>query len=113
LEIGGVPPFWEDKLFGDAGEVIAVDIGDVTLEGLHPCARCVVPARNPDTGAETPNFRQRFIEHRRDTRPSWTAGDRYDHDFRAMVTARVPDPAVGRTVAVDDPVRIRGSRKAQ
>lgn len=112
LEVGGVPPFWEDRLFGDAGEVVAVDVGETTLEGLHPCARCVVPARDPDTGVETPGFRERFVERRRETRPEWTAGDRYDHDFRAMVTARVPDAAAGKTVSVGDAVRIGGRRAA-
>jgi uncharacterized protein YcbX len=110
LEIGGVPPFWEDRLFGDAGEVVAFRVGDATIHGVHPCQRCVVPSRDPDTGAVLPDFRQTFVERRRETRPPWTSSDRYDHDFRLMVNTRVPEAAAGETVEIGAPVAIEGRR---
>lgn len=110
LEIAGVPPFWEDHLFTDTGSVVAVSIGDATIEGVHPCRRCVVPGRDPDTGAETPDFRETFIRRRRETRPPWTDCDRFDHPFRLMVNTRVPEESVGAAVSVGDPVEILGER---
>lgn len=110
LEVGGVPPFWEDRLFADAGEVVAVRIGGATIHGVHPCARCVVPARDPDTGEATPDFQETFIRHRRETMPDWTRGARFDHDFRLMVNTRVPEAAASEPVAVGDAVERVGLR---
>lgn len=112
LEVDGVPPFWEDRLFGDEGEVVAVRIGDATLHGVGPCARCVVPGRDPDTGAETPGFRETFVERRRETMPVWTESERLDHDFQLMVNTRVPADAAGEMVAVGDQIEVRGERPA-
>ena len=109
LEFGGVPPFWEDRLFDDTGSVVRVRIGEARLDGVHPCQRCVVPGRDPDTGAETPGFREMFIRRRRETLPPWTDSDRFDHPFRLMVNTRVPDAADGETVSVGDPVTIEGT----
>lgn len=106
LEVGGVPPFWEDRLFTDTGEVVSVRIGEATIEGIHPCQRCVVPSRDPDTGTETPQFRQTFVRRRRETLPPWTACDRFDHPFRLMVNTRVPDVSSGDTIAVGDSLEI-------
>lgn len=109
LEIGGVPPFWEDRLFDDTGSVVRFRIGDTPLDGVHPCQRCAVPGRDPDTGAETPGFRETFIRRRRETLPPWTDCDRFDHPFRLMVNTRVPAAADGEAVSVGDPVSIEGT----
>lgn len=108
LEVGGVPPFWEDNLFTDTGSVVAFRIGEAVIDGVHPCQRCVVPGRDPDTGTETPNFRETFVQRRRETAPSWTDCDRFDHPFRLMVNTRVPTDSVGERVAVGDSVEILG-----
>ncbi|WP_132057934.1 MOSC domain-containing protein [Halorussus amylolyticus] len=108
LEIGGVPAFWEDRLFADAGEVVAFEIGDVRFAGVNPCARCVVPARDPDTGEETPAFRETFLEKRAETMPEWTDSDRFDHDYRLMVNTNVPESEWGAEISVGDEVRIAG-----
>lgn len=110
LEIGGVPPFWEDRLFSDSGEVVRFEIGDATVDGVNPCQRCVVPGRDPDTGAETPDFRKTFLERREATMPDWTDSDRFDHAFRLMVNTQVPETSARTPVEVSDPVEILGSR---
>jgi hypothetical protein len=110
LEVDGVPPFWCDRLFADDGEVVEFTVGDAALLGVTPCARCVTPTRDPDTGDPTPAFRETFVEHRRRTRPPWTDSSRYDHDFRVTVAARVPEAAAGETVSVGDPVERLGVR---
>lgn len=107
LEIGGVPAFWEDRLFSDRGRVVEFSVGDVRLSGVSPCQRCIVPARDPDTGEELADFRERFVERRRETLPEWTESDRFDHPFRLMVNTRVSEPG---WIEVGDPVEIRGER---
>ena len=102
------PAFWEDRLFADRGEAVRVAAGDAELLGVNPCQRCVVPSRNPDTGAEIDGFRETFIKNRRATLPDWTESDRFDHDFRLMVNTVVPEAQRRGTLAVGDDVRIEG-----
>jgi hypothetical protein len=110
LEIGGVPAFWEDRLFDDRDHVVAFDIGDLSFEGVNPCQRCVVPMRDPDTGERTEGFRERFVEMRRETMPPWSGGDWFDHHFRLMVNTRLDGDPADRELAVGDPVRVHGRR---
>ena len=106
IEVDGVPPFWEDRLYADHGEAVAFRIGDVRLNGVEPCERCVVPTRNPDTGRENDGFRERFIRKRRATRPDWLESDRFDHDFRLMVITDVPESERGRQIEVGDSAEV-------
>lgn len=112
LEVDGVPPFWEDRLFTRPGEVVRFEVGDVRLEGVNPCQRCVVPSRDPDTGAEYDGFRETFVRRRAATMPEWSGGEWFDHDFRVTVNTRVPESEWGESVAVGDPVRVLGPREA-
>ena len=43
------PPYAEE-----AGRAAGCSVGDVTLDLLHPCVRCVIPTRDPDTRSRTP-----------------------------------------------------------
>jgi uncharacterized protein YcbX len=110
VEIDAAEPFWEDRLFGDHGEVVDFEVGDVPVEGVNPCQRCVVPSRDPDTGAEDEGFRERFVEKRRETVPPWTDSDRFDHYFRLMLNTTVPKSAWGSEVGVGDAVTV-GERR--
>ncbi|WP_440989643.1 MOSC domain-containing protein [Haloarchaeobius baliensis] len=97
-------PFWEDRLYADRGSVQRFSVGDVDLEGVQPCQRCAVPTRDPVTGAETPGFRETFIEQRAATLPAWANRDWFDHHFRVMVNTRIPEESWGETVEVGDRV---------
>ncbi len=101
-------PFWEDRLYGDTDEHVVFGVGEATLEGVGPCRRCVVPTRDPDTGEPTPAFRERFVERRRATLPSFSDGPRFDGAFRLTVNTAVPRDQRGTTLRVGDPVRIEG-----
>lgn len=111
IEIDGVPPFWEDRLYADHGEAVAFRVGGLTLNGVEPCERCVVPTRDPETGHETDGFRERFIQKRRETRPAWLESDRFDHYFRLMVITDVPRSERGGEIEVGDSVEIVGTRQ--
>ena len=104
VEIGGVPAFWEDRFVGtDAPAFVA---GGVRFEGATPCGRCVVPERDPDTGEPTPEFRERFIERRRETFPEWADEDAFDHFYTLMLISRIPESNRERTVSVGDAVEV-------
>jgi hypothetical protein len=103
-----LPPFWEDRLYAGYDESVALTVGGVEFRGVNPCQRCVVPTRDPDTGAETPGFRERFVERRQATLPEWANQERFDHFFRLMVNTVVPESSVGAEVAVGDSVEVGG-----
>lgn len=105
VEIGGVPAFWEDRFVGENAPTFTV--GDVSFEGITPCGRCVVPAREPDTGEPIPEFSERFTEKRRETFPSWADESAFDHYFSLMILTRVPERQRGRRLRVGDSVTLR------
>ncbi len=102
IEIAGVDPFWEDRFVGE--DAPTFEIGDVTIEGVTPCGRCVVPQRDPDTGDHDPEFRQRFVEKREETFPGWADPEAFEHYYTAMIIARIPETQRGRTLEVGDDV---------
>jgi len=104
VEVGGVPAFWEDRFVGT--DAPAFEAGGVRFEGVTPCGRCVVPARDPDTGEPLPGFRQRFVEKREETFPEWADAGAFDHYYTLMLIARVPEADRGETVSVGDPVEV-------
>jgi uncharacterized protein YcbX len=106
IEVDSTEPFWEDRLFADEGEVVEFSIGDCTLNGVNPCQRCVVPTRDPDTGEEIADFRERFIERREATLPDWTPADRFDHPYRLMLNTVVPEDSWHTEISVGDEVSI-------
>jgi uncharacterized protein len=109
LEIGGVPPFWEDQLFADSDQVVQFQIGDVPFEGINPCQRCIVPTRDAQTGSSTPDFQKRFIQQRRATLPEWANRDRFNHFYRLGVNTRVPKSFTSKTLQLGDPIEIKGA----
>jgi len=105
VEVSEVPPFWEDRFVGE--DAPTFDADGITFEGVTPCARCVVPSRDPDTGEPLPEFRQRFIEKRSETFPDWADPDAFDHYYTLMLIARIPESSREKTLRVGDPVEIR------
>jgi hypothetical protein len=107
LEIEGVPAFWEDCLYGRAGETRPFLIGDVRFEGVNPCARCAVPSRDSRSGELLdPAFAKIFAERRRATLPPWAEASRFDHYYRLIVNTRLPAGENGKTLHVGDEVRL-------
>ena len=106
-ESGQVPAFWEDRLFGaDGASPVRFRIGDVLFEGSNPCARCVVPSREPSTGFVTPAFQRRFAERRQAALPHWAPAERFDHFYRMAVNTRVPASERGKLLRLGDAVEL-------
>lgn len=106
LEIDGVLPFWEDRLFTEAGQCIQFQIGKVLIEGINPCQRCIVPARDTKTGEATANFQKTFVAKRRDTLPLWTTKARFNHFYRLSVNTNIPPTEGGKLLHQGDEVKI-------
>ncbi len=113
LEIGGVPPFWEDQLFAQAGHCVQFRVGEVLFEGINPCQRCVVPTRGSMTGDAYPDFQKIFVAKRRESLPPWATLARFNHFFRLSVNTRVPESEVGKVLHTADEIKIIGISKAK
>lgn len=85
----GVPAFWEDRLFGEPGTYVEFQVGSVNIEGVNPCARCVVPTRNPESAEEYSRFQKTFAERRKESLPPWSHPSRFNHFYRFCVNTRI------------------------
>jgi len=104
LEIDGVPPFWEDRLFREPGETVSFRIGKVCMEGVNPCKRCVVPTRDPDTGASYPKFAQTLARNRKAQLPEWANVEQFSNPYRLGVNTRIQKSQAGMTLRIGDPL---------
>jgi uncharacterized protein YcbX len=102
LELTGVAAFWEDRLFGEQGQVVRFRLGDVEIHGCNPCRRCVVPTRDPGTGEVYPEFMQQFMEKRAADLPSWTNDGQFDHYYRFAVNTLIPASQAGKLLRVGE-----------
>ncbi len=105
LEIDGVPAFWEDQLFSETGDPVSFQIGSVTLQGINPCQRCIVPTRDPATGAAIAGFQKRFLAQRAASLPPTVARSRFNHFYRLAINTRSTGTG-GHTLTVGDPVTL-------
>ena len=110
LEIEGVPAFWEDHLFTTEGSGIEFKVGDVTLFGMSPRARCVVPTRNPETGEVIHAFPKSFAKHRASTIPAWSKLDEFGHHYFLTVNCYIPATEVGKTIETGHEIKIIGEK---
>ncbi len=108
IEIDGVPPFWEDRLFRRSGEAVPFRIGHAEMLGINPCQRCIVPARDPVSGELDAGFALRFAELRQRTRPDWSNPDRFNHFFRVAINTRPTHMSPGTSIALGDHVTLPG-----
>jgi uncharacterized protein YcbX len=100
LEVDTVLPFWEDRLFTSADSSVIFRVGDVQMEGINPCQRCVVPTRNPETGEVSDHFQKIFIQQRQETLPEWVERSRFNHFYRLAINTRIPISEAGKVLAI-------------
>lgn len=104
IEIGGVPAFWEDRLFTDSEQTVKFQVGDVEFMGVNPCQRCIVVTRDPHTGEPYPKFQKIFIDQRKQTLPDWTERSRFNHFFRLAVNTKLAATEAGKIIKLEDKV---------
>jgi hypothetical protein len=112
IELNCPAAFWEDCLFGEPGQVVRFDAGEVELAGVNPCQRCVVPTRHSESAEVYPHFAATFGRQRQSSLPAWTATGRFDHFYRLAVNTRGIGRQHGRQLQVGDRVRVRGIEPA-
>ncbi|MEO6168341.1 MAG: MOSC N-terminal beta barrel domain-containing protein [Chitinophagales bacterium] len=110
LEMEGVPAFWEDHLFSMEGRGIEFKVGDVTMFGISPRARCVVPTRNPETGEVIHAFPRTFARQRASTLPEWSTLENYGHHYYLTVNCYIPPTEIGKRIETGVAVKIIGEK---
>ncbi len=93
VEFDGVEAFWEDRLYG-----LIFRVGDIQVNAVNPCQRCIVPSRQPLTGAAMVGFQKRFADLRKATLASTTDSSRFDHYYRFAVNTRISSLESGKTI---------------
>jgi uncharacterized protein YcbX len=106
LEIGNAPAFWEDALYSETEEPVSFHIGDVQVQGINPCLRCVVPTRNSMSGEVIPQFQKTFVTKREETLPDWAAKSRFKSFYRVAVNTRIAPSEAGKILRVGDEVAL-------
>jgi ferredoxin-NADP reductase/uncharacterized protein YcbX len=109
LEVDGVPAFWEDRLYGLRGTTVRFSVGDVLFDGINPCQRCVVPARDAVTGKSLPEFARRFVEKRREHLPKWAESSRFNHFYRVAINTRLAAAKPGLCLSTGDKINVIGT----
>lgn len=109
LEIDGVPPFWEDQLYGPVeGELVPFRIGEVELKGKNACQRCPVPTRDVESGEATPKFAKIFSTQRKENLPDWAHQERFDHFYRVAINTIAGNINEGASLRLGDRVEVGG-----
>lgn len=102
LELSGVPAFWEDQLFAEAGALVDFQIGDVRFTGINPCQRCLVPTRDSLTGNISPKFQQIFSQQRQQSLPISVDRSRFNHFYKLAVNTKINRSEAGKFLAAGD-----------
>ncbi len=105
LEVSGVPPFWEDRLYGEKGQSTEFQIGQVSFIGVNPCQRCIVPTCDSLTGLAYKTFQKQFVQKRAAELPPWAERSRFNHFYKLAVNTRATISAQGLHVKAGDCVR--------
>lgn len=105
LEVSAEEPFWEDQLVGPPGGDRTFQIGPAVWKGEAICQRCVVPARNPETGETIAKFSKKFAANRIDTLPMWSPREHFDHYYRLGINTSLVSLASEDTIEIGDEVR--------
>jgi uncharacterized protein YcbX len=101
VEIGGVPAFWEDAFYGGT---CTIGAGGVALVLNNPCARCVVPSRDPRTGEPRPGFQKALAERRKAALSPAVDAAPFDHFYRLAVNTRLAPSSPGGAIRVGDAI---------
>jgi len=100
-------PFWEDNLFSVKGDTKKFNIGNVIFMGTNPCARCIVPSTDPDTGEVIPEFQKIFAEKRKEYLPHYAEPSQFDHYYRLAVNTIIPRSEKGKYLNAGDQIMLK------
>jgi uncharacterized protein YcbX len=99
VEFDGVEAFWEDQLYGSRFQV-----GDLIVDAINPCQRCVVPSRDALTGSQDVGFQKRFAELRKAEITASAKTELFTHYYRFAVNTRMARSEAGKMIRIGDAV---------
>ncbi len=111
IELTNTEAFWEDKLFAEPGSVIEYQINDITLFGINPRERCIVPTRDPLNGETYHRFTKQFVKVREKTLPDWSRLRDYGHYYFLTVDTFIPLTETGKVIRLGDELKFIGKKK--
>ena len=88
-------------------------MGEATLYGMSPRARCIVPTRHPQTGKVIHAFQKTFAKQRIENLPNWSFLDDYGHGYYLSVDCYIPPTEFGKWIEVGDEVTLLGKKQVQ
>lgn len=106
LEVSHTPAFWEDQLYGEPGSALQFQVGAVTLLGINPCQRCIVPTRNSLDGNGDRGFQQQFVQARKAQLPNWVNRERFNHFYKLAVNTRLAANTQSLHLQLDDVMQV-------
>ncbi|MGB8689441.1 MAG: MOSC N-terminal beta barrel domain-containing protein [Microcoleus sp.] len=112
IEIGDVPPFWEDQLFAASDEVVRFQIGKVIFEAINPSQQWIGSTSNYFSREVYPNFQKVCTAKRNEKMPDSARRWPLNHFYQLNINTRVPDRASGKIVQIGDEVKILSVNKA-
>ncbi len=112
IEIGDVPAFWEDQLFGAANEVVRFKIGTVIFEAINPGQPCIRSTRNYAATEAYSNIKNVLAAKQKEIMPDLVKIGRLNNFSRLIVNTRVPHQAAGQIVHIGDEVQILSVSKS-
>ena len=80
--------------------------GAVTLLGINPCQRCIVPTRNSLDGNGDRGFQQQFVKARQAQLPYWVNRERFNHFYKLAVNTRLATDTQSLHLQLDDVVQV-------
>jgi uncharacterized protein len=110
LEVSHTPAFWEDQLYGEPGSALPFQVGAVTLLGINPCQRCIVPTRNSLDGSGDRGFQRQFVQARKAQLPNWVNRERFNHFYKLAVNTRSSADTQSLHIRLNDAVQIDSKR---
>ncbi len=106
IEIGDVPPFWEDLLFATNDEIVRLQIGKIIFEAVNPSPPFIVSTPNCFREAVYPNFQEVFAAKRNKIMPHSVRRSPLSHLSQLNINTRSPDRSSGKILQIGDEVTI-------
>jgi len=105
LEVGGVEPFWEDRLFRDDRQLQRFPSRHSVVGRRQSLPTLVVPTRDATTGRLGIGLRTAIQQTSRTTLPLWSPRSRFDHFYRLSTNTRRRDEGTAM-IHVGDPIEL-------
>ncbi len=102
----GPAAFAEDELVLQPGSGSEFFLGEAMFKAQRPCARCIVPPRDPETGEAIRLFEREFVRNRTMEYPGSLIGNAYGHAYMLSVCCTPREGFAGKMVRKGDLFRL-------